>query len=148
MNQFQAFLKKAEENCSATAGQQQDSGEGDDATVKTAQWLLESVGGVKLSPQQKKTAGPIVHYVFGAAMGGLYGAVVEHKRNIGTAGGAALGVALFAGADELAVPLLGLSQSPTEYPLSVHASALAAHLVYGLSTEVARKKIRKVFGKA
>jgi hypothetical protein len=41
------------------------------------------------------------------------------------------------------VPALGLSKSSEEYPLSIHAYALTSHLVYGLTTEVVRRAVRK-----
>jgi putative membrane protein len=131
------------ENCSGTSGQEQKSEESDDATMKTAAWLLDSVAGITLSKEQKKTAGPVVYYVFGAAMGALYGALMEHKHGFSAADGAVWGAALFVGADEVVVPALGLSEPPTKYPLALHASALTAHLVYGLTTEVVRRKTRR-----
>jgi len=45
--------------------------------------------------------------------------------------------------DEGVVPAFGLSKSPAQYPLAIHAYALAAHLVYGLTTEVAQKVTRR-----
>ncbi len=143
MNKFQAFVTKASENCSGTSGQSQNSEESDDATMKTAAWLLQSVAGITLSKEQKKSAGPIVHYGFGAAMGALYGTWAEHKRQVTSAHGALFGTSLFVGADEIAVPALRLSQAPTESPLSVHATALGAHLVYGLTAEAVRRKVRR-----
>jgi putative membrane protein len=46
--------------------------------------------------------------------------------------------------DEIAVPALGLSKSPREYPISTHLQSLAAHFVYGLTTEVVRRTVRKL----
>jgi putative membrane protein len=142
MNQFQASLRKAMENCSGSSGKPmpQDS---DDATTRTAQWLLKCTTGFELTPEQKQKAGPLVHYLFGGAMGAVYGALLERKGKQGLREGALLGGVLFLGADELMVPALKLSKSPAEYPLSVHASALAAHLVYGLTTEEVRRKVRR-----
>ena len=45
-------------------------------------------------------------------------------------------------ADEVTVPLLGLSKSPTQYSISKHAYALASHCVYGLTIEVVRRAVR------
>ncbi|HZQ69621.1 MAG TPA: DUF1440 domain-containing protein [Terriglobales bacterium] len=142
MNQFQAALRKAQANCSGTSGLQQPE-ESEDATMKTAAWLLDSLAGVKLGKEQKKIAGPMVHYGFGAAMGAIYGALAEHKRRHRVADGALFGAALFLGADELAVPALGLSQSPAENSLSQHSSALGAHLVYGVTLELTRRETRR-----
>lgn len=141
MNKFQASLSKAMKNCAGTSGQ--PKAEGDDATMKLAEWLLKSIADIELTSEQKKSAGSFVHYGFGGAMGGLYGALLERSRKPGLIDGTLLGVLLFAGADELMVPALGLSESPTKYPLSVHASALGAHLVYGLTTEEVRRKVRR-----
>src|SRR5215831_9326800 len=46
-------------------------------------------------------------------------------------------------ADEIIVPALGLSKPPTKYPLSTHASSIASHLVYGMTTEIVRREIRR-----
>jgi putative membrane protein len=143
MNQFQALVSKAKENCAGTSGSSQNSQDKDDATMKAAAWVLRSVAGITPSKEQKKSAGPIVHYGFGAAMGALYGALAEYKRRVNPGHGALLGTSLFVGADEIAVPALGLSQAPTESPLSVHATALGAHLVYGLTTEAVRGRVRR-----
>jgi len=52
------------------------------------------------------------------------------------------GASIWVVADERVVPALGLSKSPTEYPLSIHAYALASHFVYGLTTELVRRGVR------
>lgn len=142
MNQFQSLVSKVKRNCEGTSGQLAAPRDNDDATMKAAERTLHSVAGVTLTEEQKKKAGPIVHYAFGAVMGALYGTLIESKRHANAGEGALLGAALFVGADELAVPALGLSQSPAKYPLSVHATALGAHLVYGLTTETVRRKLR------
>jgi len=41
------------------------------------------------------------------------------------------------------VPLLGLSKAPTAYPVSTHVYALASHFVYGITTEVVRRGLRR-----
>ncbi|MCU1299472.1 MAG: hypothetical protein JWO91_3750, partial [Acidobacteriaceae bacterium] len=93
--------------------------------------------------EQKKKAGPAVHYLFGAMMGGLYGAGAEHIPSITLGEGVPFGTVVFLGADEIAVPALGLSGPPQDYPLSTHAYAWASHIVYGVSTEVVRKYVRQ-----
>lgn len=122
-------------------GGEQDS---DDATMKTADKVYSSVFGRSLSEEEKKKAGPVVHYVFGTAMGGMYGVAAEYDRRVTYGAGVPFGAALFATADELAVPALGLSKEPTEYPLSQHAYALASHAVYGATAEAVRRVTRKL----
>jgi uncharacterized membrane protein YagU involved in acid resistance len=86
----------------------------------------------------------MVHYSFGAVMGALYGGLAEAVPRAGTLGGAAFGTAVWIGADELAIPMLGLSHRRTEYPLETHVQALAAHLVFGIATDLIRRAARAV----
>jgi len=145
MNQFQALLKKAtekeeEKKPSAKAKQQ----EGDDATVKAASAISEGVFHHPLSADEKKVAGPAVHYAMGATMGALYGALAELDSRAALGAGIPFGAAVWLGADEVAVPALGLGKPPTQTPASTHASALASHAVYGLTTDLVRRGLRRV----
>jgi putative membrane protein len=115
----------------------------DDTTVKVASAISEGVFDHKLTKREKKIAGPAVHYVFGSLMGGLYGVTVELKPKANAGRGILFGTALWLVADEGAVPLLGFSKSPAEYPLSMHVYALVSHFVYGLATESVRRLVRK-----
>lgn len=161
MNQFQSLWSKMSEgddkrNKKASGGggkaakhqqetSQSESDNSEDATVKVAEAISTNVFGHELTAQEKKTAGPAVHYTFGATMGGLYGAGVELAPDIINAGaGLPFGAILFLGADEAAVPALGLSKSPTEVPWSNHAYALTSHFIYGATTELVRRAVRRV----
>ena len=157
MNQFQAAWSKATEGFEkphgaqsmqpsegSTPAQSPDKEDQDDATVKAAKAISENVFGHKLKENEKKPAGAAVHYAFGTATGGLYGAAAEIAPEVTTGLGLPFGVAFWMVADEGAVPLLGLSKGPTEYPLSTHAYALASHLVYGLTAEVTRRAVRNI----
>ena len=123
-------------------GQGSDGGEQEPATVKAAEAISEGVFGHELTKSEKKVAGPAVHYAFGTSVGGLYGAVAEVVPEVRVGAGLPFGAVFWLVADETAVPLLGLSKSPTEYPLSTHVYALASHFVYGLTTEVVRRAVR------
>ena len=74
----------------------------------------------------------------------LYGGLVAEIVPQTTAGAGTLFGAGLARADEGVTPLLGLSKSASEYPLSVHAAAFASHIVYGLTAEGVRRAVRKV----
>jgi putative membrane protein len=139
MSQFQAGLAKLPKSEEASSAQQDA---GDDATVKAAGAVSKSAFGHELTKKEKAAAGPAVHYGFGALMGAIYGLLAEAVPAVATGWGMPFGTALWLAADELAVPALGLSKSPTEYPASTHASALAAHLVYGLSVDLVRRGFR------
>lgn len=115
--------------------------------MKAAGKIAEATGH-HLSCEQKKKAGPVVHYGFGTAMGGLYGLAYEFaRRDIRSlhpgVGGSGYGTALFVGADEVAVPAFGLSQSASEAPFSSHLYGWASHLVFGLTLEMVRKTVRR-----
>ena len=123
-------------------GQQQSGEEQEDATVKTASAISESILDHKLTEGEKKWAGPAVHYAFGTAVGGLYGAAAELAPDVTAGMGLPFGAAFWLVADETALPLLGLSKGPTEYPVSTHVYALASHFVYGLTAEAVRRALR------
>lgn len=58
--------------------------------------------------------------------------------------GAVAGIVLQEDEKKVAVPALGLSKKPAEYPAAVHAQALASHLVYGLTTDLVRRGLLRV----
>jgi|SRR6266568_9506064 len=117
----------------------------EDATMKTADAVVSAVtGGRHLSLEGKEKGGPIVHYAFGAIMGGCYGAIAEALPATTAGFGAAFGTTLFVGADFIAVPALNLSQSSEDEPISSLATPFAAHLVYGLTTEAVRRVVRAI----
>lgn len=157
MNQFQAAWTRIAEGSEKPHGaqsmqpaegsqgeQDQDTKEQDDATVETAKVISKNVFGHEIQESEKKTAGAVVHYAFGTATGGLYGALAEVSPQVTMAAGLPFGAAFWLIADEITVPVLGLSKGPTEYPISTHAYALASHLVYGMTAELSRRALRQV----
>ncbi|HEX5083627.1 MAG TPA: DUF1440 domain-containing protein [Blastocatellia bacterium] len=117
--------------------------EGDNATVRIARLISEDVFGHRLAESEKETAGAVAHYAMGATSGAVYGAAAELLPTATAGAGLPFGAAVWLIADELIVPALGLSKPPAAYPLSTHAYALASHLVYGLSTEMMRRAVRR-----
>jgi putative membrane protein len=157
MNQFQAAWMRVAANSEkrhgaqslqpsdgSTGNQAEDAKEQDDATVETAKVISRTVFGHELQENEKEPAGAAVHYVFGTATGGLYGALAEVSPQVTAGGGLPFGAAFWLIADEISVPLLGLSKGPTEYPVSTHVYALASHLVYGVTAEFSRRALRQV----
>jgi putative membrane protein len=152
MNQLQAIKQQVQQawknsnhrqqNTLQQPNQNQDE---DDATIKTADRLVLLVTHQHLTTEQKKKAGPIVHYGYGALLGAIYGALAELSPVVTKGVGTVYASAVWLAGDEIAVPKLGLSAPPTEYPVSVHANALASHLVYGASLELVRRGFRAVF---
>jgi putative membrane protein len=153
MNEFMEYLGPSLQEAlhgkklTAEPSKQQDNNEPpkEDATMKTADAVVAAVtGGQHLTYEEKKVGGPIVHYAFGALMGGCYGALVESVPAATAGLGTAFGAALFTGADLVAVPALNLSQSSDDEPLSSLATPFAAHLVYGITTETVRRLVRSL----
>jgi len=148
MTQFQNLWSKASEklNCNGNHGSsEQSEPEKEDATMKAA-GELAALAKHRLSRDEKKKAGSIIHYAFGTGMGAIYGALVEvgprDLRRHDLLSGLGFGSVLFAGADEVVVPALGLSGKPSESAASSHLHALASHIVYGLTAGAERKAMR------
>jgi putative membrane protein len=150
MNQFQAAMSKAAEAWEKSAHRQQPAvknpseNDAEDATMKTADRLALVVLNRHLSEEEKKKTGPVIHYAFGSFVGAVYGGLAEMMplTTIGQGGG--YGAAIWLLGDEIVVPKLGLSKPPQEYPAKVHAQALAAHLVYGVTADTVRRGVRAV----
>ena len=156
MNRFQSAWSKAAEGFEKPHGAQSmqpseggapgQTGENkthqDDATVKAARVISRNLFGRELEESEKRRAGAAVHYAFGIATGGLYGAAAEYAPVITTTAGLPFGVVFWIVADETVVPLLGLSKGPADYPSSTHTYALSSHLVYGLTAEITRRVVR------
>lgn len=149
MNQFQAAVsavaesaaRKERERKGLPAREKREGGDDEeDATVKAANAISTEVFGHELAEYEKKWAGPLVHYGLGAALGAFYGACAS-ATSIDAGAGTGYGSAVWIVADEIAVPLAGLSGPPTVTPLSGHLNALTSHLVYGFVTHLTRKLV-------
>ncbi len=114
------------------------------ATVQAADAIARGVLQTELSERHEQVSGQAVHFGFGTAMGGAYGVLAEYIPEITSAEGLPFGAVLMISADELAVPALGFSSSPTETPASTHLYGFAAHLVYGFTTETVRRTVRSM----
>lgn len=165
MNQFQSRLGKLtagiEESHGAQSLQQgspqhgaarllQERGgddEQDDAAERLANSIAVGVFDHELTKSTKETAGTALHYAYGISMGGFYGAAAELAPVVTAGAGVPYGAVIWLTADEGVVPALGLSKSASEYPLSIHAYALASHLVYGLTVEVVRGAVRRALSR-
>jgi Protein of unknown function (DUF1440) len=118
----------------------QERSEHQNSNELAAQAIARPILGRGLTREELRYAAPLMHYLFGAAMGAVYGAYAE-RRGV-RASGAGFGATVWLGADEIAMPLLGLSDSTTRRPLEMHLQSLVAHLVYGAVTEVTRRSVQ------
>lgn len=149
MNQFQGLLSKAQTELSSDSGSGSDSSggsSGENATVKAAQSISHAVGAGDIPEEEKESAGTVVHYAFGGLVGAVYGALASQFPRVSSGYGVAYGSAVWLLGDEAAVPALGLAPSPEKSPLSTHLQALAAHCMYGFTTDlVMRGFIKKIW---
>ena len=134
MTQFQTVVAKA-----LTGRSNPHEGQGEDATVKTANKISSAVADHELTGDEKKKAGPLVHYIYGTGIGALYGGLAQRFKPTKSGFGSAYGAAAWALGDEVAVPAFGLGKKPSEAPVSQQLQMLAAHLVYGATLEGVRR---------
>ena len=114
----------------------QERSEGQNSNEIAAQAVAGTVMGRRLDRDELAVGAALMHYSFGTAMGALYGAYVGDKRRART--GIAFGLTVWLFADEIAMPLLGLSKSTLRRPLEKHLQAAVAHIVFGVATELTR----------
>ena len=144
MDEFQYAWAKAANHRNQQNGNDDSQKSNDEpATVKAAEVVSKNVFGHELSASEKKVGANAVHYATGGTSGAVYGAAAELIPGVTSGGGLPFGTAIWLAVDEGAVPLLGLAKGPTQYPLSTHVYALASHFVYGVTTEVVRRTLRK-----
>lgn len=138
MEMFQAALSKTV--------QKQKQGGGEPATVKVAEGVSEKVRDHGLAQEEKEPAGEMVHYAFGGGAGAVYGMAAEALPKAAAGWGTVFGAVLWVLADEVGVPSAGLGKWPADSPVPEQASAFAAHLVYGATTETVRRGVRRLLG--
>jgi putative membrane protein len=150
MNVFMAgpgqTLQRAVQSDEENREQEAQSGEPkEDATMKAADAIAHTATGEHLSWAEKEKGGPVVHYAFGALAGGVYGGLAEYSSTVRSGFGTSFGGMLFSTADLLAVPAFNLGPLPADQPTSALASPFAAHIVYGVTTELVRRIVRTLF---
>lgn len=103
----------------------------DPSTVKLANKVSCLTLNHPVPEDKKSTAGNMVHYGFGTSMGIFFSLLQSGKSSHLFLRGISYGGLVWMVADNILVPLMGLSKIPTKYPLKTHAYALGAHLIYG-----------------
>ena len=116
----------------------QERSEGQNSNEIAAQAVAGTVIGRRLHREELAVGAALVHYSFGAAVGALYGALAaRHPRQ---ASGVGFGLAVWLLADEIAMPLLGLSESTLRRPAEKRMQSIAAHIVFGMTAEATRNR--------
>jgi putative membrane protein len=120
----------------------QERSEGQNSNEIAAQVVARTVMGRRLDRDELAVGAALMHYTFGTAMGVLYGAYAGKKSHAGT--GMAFGLAVWLFADEIAMPLLGLSDSTLRRPPEKHAQSAMSHIVFGVATELTRHAVEQL----
>jgi uncharacterized membrane protein YagU involved in acid resistance len=116
----------------------------DPPRVEVVDAVSENVFHTHLPDRYRNLAGEAVYVGFGTSLGGAYGILAEYCPDAGLAQGTLFGTGLMLASDEVASPLLGLSDPPNKYPPSTHLYALGSHLVYGVTCELVRQGLRRL----
>jgi putative membrane protein len=105
--------------------------------------LAEQVAGRELPETQQKVALHTIHWVFGALVGGVYGALVELEPSFGAWRGAAFGITLNRITHEALLPKLGLAAPTGQQPTQQRLSQWITHAAYGVGTDSVRRLVRR-----
>jgi putative membrane protein len=120
----------------------QERDEHQNSNELAAQTVAGWFTGRPLTREELRIAAPAIHFAFGALAGAVYG-IQAGRHADQSRSGAGFGTALWLAADEVAMPLLGLSGPATQRPASMHLQSLASHLAYGFSAELVRSAAQK-----
>lgn len=110
---------------------------GESATDALGRLGYQNVVGEEPSDRQQRALSWGVHIGYGLLVAGLFGVVEARARHTlprALGAGALFGAGLWLFGDELAAPLLGLQDKPTEYHPTQHLQSLVAHLGFGVAT--------------
>ncbi len=114
-----------------------------EATLNLAARAGKKILGRHLSRRERELGAAIVHYANGAALGAIYAAAVELAPAVAWGRGAAFGAFFWYFGDELGLPALGLLRPARDYRASARLNALGEHVVYGLTTDLVRRTLRR-----
>lgn len=109
------------------------------ATDALGRILYERVAARPPSPRMSKILSWGVHVSYGLLVATAFGAV-RGRRARPFSDGLLFGTGLWLLGDELAVPLLGLSDKPSVYHPTRHLQSLVSHLAFGVATAAVATK--------
>jgi putative membrane protein len=97
-----------------------------------------------LSEAEEEVSVRAIHWGFGALAGGVYGALAEYQPIVTGRLGANFGLTLCGITHASALPMMGLTESPENQPVREQASEWVTHAIYGVTTELIRRVVRRV----
>jgi putative membrane protein len=155
MTQFQNLWNKVSDEMEkpkpeeeAKRADEKKKAQKEDSTMKAAGKISKQIGH-PLSRNERKKAGPWVHYAFGTAVGAVFGLAAEMKpgtvrRFNPVLAGAGYGAAVFVAAHEILVPALKLSSNPLKEPIPNQIAEFVSHLIYGMGTALMYDSIERL----
>ncbi len=97
--------------------------------------------GVNVGDPKNNPAGHTIHYGIAAGMGALYGLLRGMAPGVSTGRGALFGIAAFIVQDEIGNTVMGTAGNPLNYPIRDHARGAAAHILFGIVTDLGARLI-------
>ncbi len=140
MNQLQGVLNRMS---SPTSSPSSPKGKNDPESALVATAVSQKVLHHPLQGRQAELAATIVHYTFGAAVGGLYGLAAETAPITGLGLGIPFGASLWLLAEGAAASMQGLDYIAKSRSPASHARDLLTHAAFGLTTDLVRRSLRK-----
>ena len=111
---------------------------------QVAAMVMTTLTGKPMTERERFIAGEVVHYLFGAFSGAIYGGIAEYQPWVTAGAGVLFGTGVFLAADESSMPLLKLVPPPWEETPAAQLEHWAAHLVFGVTGEFVRRGAREV----
>jgi hypothetical protein len=119
--------------------------EGESSTAAMGRIAYQILTGKEPTTKEARTMlSWLAHYLISMGAGGLYGAWRVRASVPDAEGGAAVGTTLWLLGDELAMPLVGLTEGPTAYSPLLHLHAFGAHIAYGVATSLATQMLYRI----
>lgn len=95
-----------------------------------------TAAGRALDSRERARIGNAIHWSLGVGTGAMYGLLRNRIPTMGLGSGVLFGLGVFALLDEGALPLMGVTPGPGEFPWQTHARGFAGHLVLGTVIEL------------
>lgn len=108
------------------------------AQIKVMDQLAVKFTGTPIKLQNEGIVEQLVNIPLGATVGAVYGYGKRDKEVTNILDGVILGGTTWASTHETSLPLMGLDRSPEKIPLKTQLNELAAHVIFGVTTEVVR----------
>ncbi|MEH3157937.1 MAG: DUF1440 domain-containing protein [Sphingomonas taxi] len=124
----------------------QEGSNDDPATVKAADSAKQLVTGEQVTQKHRESAGALVHYVTGAALGVGYALAARVWPETTAGFGTAFSVGVATVLDDVAVPAFGWGPGPQDTPPATHAYGIASHAVFGVTLEGTRRLVAEALG--